>query len=125
MMGWNHHPGGCCCGESNKPCNTCDCCKEKTAAAPKSDDDGGFLNEKPFEYDGRVVSFKAARCDFEGGVDVTYAVGALQGPVKKTVALIMGDVAAMIGYHATNIHPHLNGFRGYDGFEFVDPKVAE
>lgn len=29
------------------------------------------------------------------------------------------DVAEMIGYHATNIWPELNGFQGYDCINFV------
>ena len=73
------------------------------------------MNDKPFDHQGRFLSFTASRCDFSEGVDVEVTG-------QPAFIDIMNDVAAMIGYHATNIHPSLNGFSGYDccRFKFVD-----
>jgi hypothetical protein len=70
--------------------------------------DGEFLNEKPFEHLGRVMKFKADHCDFRNGVEIHSLMS------NATPLDIMNDVAEMIGYHALNIHPYLNGFMGYD-----------
>ncbi len=77
------------------------------------------MNEKPFDHQGRYLSFTASRCDFAEGVEVE-----VTGAPSRVD--IINDVAAMIGFHATNIHPHLNGFQGYDccGFKFVHPKSS-
>lgn len=34
--------------------------------------------------------------------------------------LYASDVAEMIGYHAINIHPDLNGFSGYDCIHWME-----
>ncbi len=65
------------------------------------------MNEKSFEYTSHYGTvFKSDRCDFKGGVWVTHQ------PAEKFFS--WSDVTEMIGYHATNIHPQLNGFQGYD-----------
>jgi hypothetical protein len=72
------------------------------------------LNDNPFEHNclhGTV--FKAERCDFKGGVKVTFRDDAITDKQK------MADVAQMIGYHAVNIYPRLNGFSGYDCIQFI------
>ena len=75
-----------------------------------------ILNDRPFDYRGRFLNFTATRCDFAEGVEVEI-VG------KPTQINIMNDVAAMVGFHKSNIHPYLNGFQGYDccGFKVVQP----
>lgn len=76
------------------------------------------MNDHPFEYtshNGTV--FYAERCDFRGGVTVTYK------PVYPFP--FAEDVAEMIGYHATNIHPKLNGFQGYDCIKWIRPQAMK
>ena len=75
------------------------------------------MNSNPFYHQGRFLTFRASRCDFSEGVEVE-----VTGTPSRID--IMNDVAAMIGYHATNVHPLLNGFQGYDccNFKFVHPK---
>lgn len=68
------------------------------------------MNDKPFSFISRNGShFTCKRCDFKGDIKVKTSVK------KEFFAL---DVAEMIGYHATNIWPELNGFSGYDTIRF-------
>jgi len=70
-----------------------------------------FKNDKPFIHKSRYgTSFRAGRCDFQDGVVVTCRA---KDPVQ-----LASDVAEMIGFHATLIHPDLNGFSGYDCIDF-------
>lgn len=65
------------------------------------------LNENPFRFIGHYGTlFSADRCDFRGGITLK--------SVPKDKSLMASDIAEMIGHHATNIHPQLNGFQGYD-----------
>jgi len=65
------------------------------------------MTERPFTHICRYGTvFGADRCDFKTGIIVSHQ------PSKK--ALYVSDVAEMIGFHAINIHPQLNGFQGYD-----------
>jgi hypothetical protein len=74
-------------------------------------------NEKPFKYISRNgTSFSARRCDFVGGVSVT--AKQFSGDVFPEKRMVQ-DVAEMIGYHAANIRPELNGFAGYDCIDFT------
>lgn len=64
------------------------------------------LNDKPFKhhcYHGTV--FKAARCDFVGGV-TAYA------PPTLSEEMLMADATELGHWHALNILPRLNGFTG-------------
>lgn len=73
------------------------------------------MNEKHFSYRSHNgTQFIAERCDFRTGVSV-------QSPVLASgcYAGFSSDVAEMIGYHATNIWPSLNGFQGYDCITFT------
>lgn len=75
-----------------------------------------IMNDRRFGHNchnGTV--FESERCDFKTPVyyDMTGNI---------TVQQLMTDVAEMIGYHATVIWPHLNGFSGYDAVRF-EPKV--
>ncbi len=66
-----------------------------------------LLNEEPFRHicqNGTI--FTADRCDFIGGVTA-------KTPPNMRPERLMQDVAEMIGFHATNIHPDLSGFSGY------------
>jgi len=75
--------------------------------------DRGILNERPYRHNCRHGSvFRAERCDFKGGVEVAFCNG------KLTDKQRMEDVAEMIGFHAVNVYPYLNGFSGYDCIEF-------
>ena len=66
-----------------------------------------ITNESSFSHHCHYgTMFVAKRCDFRGGVQ---AIGA-----PKDKAAFASDVAEMIGYHAVNIRPELNGFSGYD-----------
>jgi hypothetical protein len=71
------------------------------------------MNDKPFTHDSRHgTRFKATRCDFRDGVELIDLGDA-------TTKELISDVAEMIGYHATNIHPNLNGFAGYDCIQWT------
>jgi hypothetical protein len=55
--------------------------------------------------------FKCPKADLSEPIRVT-----IPGVTDPT--WIMCDVAEMIGYHATNILPGLDGFQGYDAISF-------
>ncbi|MFZ2555531.1 MAG: hypothetical protein WAZ27_00945 [Minisyncoccia bacterium] len=66
-----------------------------------------WMNEKPFEYRSENgCRFKAARCDWYGGIDV-------EVPKELTDVQMAADFAEVAGYHAVNIREELNGFSGY------------
>ena len=66
-------------------------------------------NERPFRHICRNgTDFRAARCDFVGGVHL------ILGRYELDEVKIAQDVAQAVGYHAVNILPNLNGFAGYD-----------
>jgi hypothetical protein len=71
------------------------------------------LNDVSFEHSGpNGTKFTATRCDFREGVKIV-------SEEPLTPAQFAQDVAAVIGYHATNILPQLNGFSGYDAFKIM------
>lgn len=64
----------------------------------------------PFQHTGPHGSvLNAKRCDFEGGVVIRREHGISDAAFAR-------DISSIIGFHATNILPELNGFRGYDAF---------
>jgi hypothetical protein len=70
------------------------------------------LNAKSFDHVSHFgTKFVAPKADFSEGV-IIYRTKHL-GDVQ-----FISDVAEMIGFHATNIHPELNGFQGYDCINF-------
>lgn len=76
-----------------------------------------FLNDKPFSYVSSFGSeFSCPRCDFSEPISVTETPVSLSGEAFKRI--LAKEVAEMIGYHATNILPELNGFQGYDCLKF-------
>jgi hypothetical protein len=78
---------------------------------------GEWLNEKSWQHSGpNGTEFTADRCDFKNGVTATV-------PEDMKLERLMQDVSAMIGYHATNVLNHLNGFQGYDAFEFIIKRI--
>ena len=71
------------------------------------------MNEKPFEYRARHGTvFTCERCDFDAPL---YIQSMPQYPHTLDA---FDDVAEMIGFHATNIQPKLDSFRGYDAIEW-------
>lgn len=69
--------------------------------------DYGIRNDKPYRHVSKNGSlFESDRCDFQNGVTVTK-------PEGITEERFMVDVSEFIGFHATVIHPELNGFQGY------------
>lgn len=80
------------------------------------------MNKKKFEYHSRNGTlFKCDTCDFSTPIDVyaQYDSFVKEGVKFEALSkLILPDVAEMIGYHAINIHPELNGFAGYDCLRF-------
>jgi hypothetical protein len=74
---------------------------------------GEWLNERSWQHSGpNGTEFTADRCDFKSGVTANV-------PMDMKLERLMQDVSAMVGYHATNILPHLNEFQGYDAFQFT------
>ena len=79
-----------------------------------------FLNEIPFSHISHCgTKFRAKRCDFRGGIEVIE--NDVTTTYKNRIEMLMKDTAEMIGWHACNIRPELNGFSGYVclNFEFV------
>ena len=74
------------------------------------------MNKTPFSYHSSWGStFECDTCDFSTPMRVRQ----IQRP--KTINELdfySRDLAEMIGYHATNIWPKLNGFQGYDCIKF-------
>ena len=79
------------------------------------------INERPFEHIGPGgTRFVAERSDFQSGVYVWYPRKFGEKLEESDVRhRLMRDVAAMIGFHASNILPKLNGFAGYDTIHFL------
>jgi hypothetical protein len=72
-----------------------------------------WMNDRPFEHRGHWGTVLTAdRCDFAGGVSVSKP----KGITEKHLIQDMMEIAA---WHAVHIHPHLNGFQGYDAFEIT------
>ena len=65
------------------------------------------------------IIFYCERCDLRGYI--FYSIE----DWGNVVSARMRGVAEMIGYHAVNILPELNGFSGYDclNFESITPKA--
>lgn len=79
---------------------------------------GEWLNEKPFSHFCRNgVEFEADRCDFKNGVIVSLYEDEtnLDDYTKKLISA----TAEMTAWHAMFIHPHLNGFQGYDCVNYI------
>lgn len=71
-----------------------------------------FLNDNSFIYTARRGTiFRCDRCDLASDIRV---IGAPDEPSVFAV-----EVAEMIAHHATEIHPKLNGFSGYDTLRFI------
>jgi hypothetical protein len=67
-----------------------------------------LIDERPFAHLCKHGTlFKAARYDLRGGVTATVRP-------DMTPEQLMQDAAQFAGYHATNIHPDLERFGGYD-----------
>ena len=45
--------------------------------------------------------------------------------LPKSPQALYSDIAEFIGYHATLIHPDLNGFAGYDCLKFVTEPTTD
>jgi len=70
------------------------------------------MNDTPFEYEAaNGTKFTCERCDFKEVINVKWMH-------ETTDADFHLDIAEMIGYHAINVHPQLNGFQGYDVLNF-------
>ncbi len=76
-----------------------------------------YMNNKPFTHICRLGTvFHCEKCDLSRKI---YYSGAPDGCHSKLKMEAFGkDVAEMIGYHAVNIRPELNGFAGYDCLVF-------
>lgn len=78
------------------------------------------MNNKSFQYLSHCGTvFECAKCDFSAPIYVEVGGGAYD-----FVDILIKDVAEMIGYHAVNIRPELNGFAGYDCLTFKDKSLA-
>lgn len=86
------------------------------------------MNKNKFEYhSSKGTIFVCDTCDFSTPITVYahYDSFVKEGVRFLTVSkLVLPDIAEMIGYHAVNIRPELNGFQGYDclRFDVVDPQ---
>jgi len=78
------------------------------------------MNNKPFQYLAHCgTEFRCAKCDFSAPI---YYHQYASSPCA--VEFLMNDIAEMIGYHAVNIRPELNGFAGYDCLKFERKELA-
>jgi hypothetical protein len=72
------------------------------------------MNDKKFQYIGHCGTvFTCDRCDFSTPIRAESVASSSSG-----IEALVRDVAEMIGWHAVNIHPELNGFQGYDTLQF-------
>jgi hypothetical protein len=72
-----------------------------------------WMNDSPFEHTGHYgTKLTADRCDFSSGVVV-------DKPLDITTAHLIQDMMEIAAWHAMHIHPHLNGFQGYDAFHIT------
>jgi len=70
------------------------------------------MNNKKFEHTSHYgTHFTSERCDFKDGVTI-------QRSIHLDDVGFVTDIAEMVGYHATNILPELNGFQGYDAIRY-------
>lgn len=70
------------------------------------------MNKQTFSYISHYgTQFECSRCDFKAPIRISEA----QGDEHQRKS----DLAEMIGFHAVNIHPNLNGFQGYDCLKFI------
>ena len=75
------------------------------------------MNKKPFNhrcYWGTI--FACDTCDFSTPIYVTTSCDQSS---HNFLVMYSKDLSEMIGYHATNIWPELNGFQGYDTLTFI------
>lgn len=79
------------------------------------------LNDKPFSHRHEQVEIFSQRCDFKTTVYVVVPDGPAMNPVQ-----LMAATGCVMGYHAVNIRPELNGFAGYDAirYELITEKSA-
>lgn len=71
------------------------------------------MKDKAFQYiSNHGTIFECSKCDFSTPIVV------FGNASTKNKGLLVLDVAEMIGYHAVNIRPELNGFAGYDCLRF-------
>lgn len=82
---------------------------------------GEPMNDRPFQHHAMPLEFFASRCDFRDGVYVI-----VPEDVDMKPETWLSATAQVIGYHATNIHRELNGFRGYDCIRYtlISPEEA-
>ena len=84
---------------------------------------GKPLNENNFMRSARGIYFVSRRCDLSDGVLVL-----VDCPLEEiTPEMMLKATASIVGYHACNIHPELNGFRGYDAinYHFVQDVIGD
>jgi hypothetical protein len=71
------------------------------------------VNNKKFEHTCHYgTRFTSETCDFRNGVIVE------RSTYLDEVGFVT-DIAEMVGFHATNILPELNGFQGYDAIRYT------
>lgn len=80
----------------------------------------GRAAEKPFHYTthDNNVTFDCPRQDLDGKVTVTLPAELEKYSPATKFAAIAQAAAEMGAFHASEIRPHLNGFRGYDCVEY-------
>ena len=72
-----------------------------------------FKNDTPFNYLSRYgTKFTAARCDFQGGIDVSL----IHANISEE--RLFSDIVEMATHHALIVYPNLNGFNGYGNIEY-------
>lgn len=71
------------------------------------------MNPNRFEYTSHWGSrFISETADLSKGVTI-------EKPANLPPRYFAADIAEMTGFHATNVHPTLNGFQGYDTIDFT------
>lgn len=71
------------------------------------------LNDRPFSHRHEQIDIFCERCDFKTPVYVVVPDGPALNPVT-----LMAATGCVMGYHAVNIRPELNGFAGYDAIRY-------
>jgi len=71
-----------------------------------------FLNDSRWQHIcSNGTEFTCDRCDFKEPVIIN-------PPDNLSPENLWQDLSEMIGYHALNVWPNLNGFQGYDTITF-------
>ncbi|MCP4526701.1 MAG: hypothetical protein GY833_12455 [Aestuariibacter sp.] len=81
---------------------------------------GEPMNGRAFQHSANGFDFFSERCDFKDGLYVVKP-----DTYETSESDLIAATAHVVGYHACNVRPELNGFAGYDAITFKVVSAAE